>query len=451
MITRTILLTACSLVLAAPSFAQGSGRLHCAADNAGLTLPPGFCAQVVSDSVPGARHVASLPNGDLLVATATRAGGGVVVLRDTNGDGIADVRRTFGVGSGSGIAWRAGKLYFAADSFIVRWQFPAGALEPTGKADTIVSKLLSRGQHAAKTIALSADGANLFANIGAPSNSCQKDDRKTESPGQDPCPILENGGGIWRFDANRTGQVQGDGERWVTGIRNIVAITMGPDGRTPYGAQHGRDMLSGNWGKLFDDKKSAENPGEEFFRLQRGADFGWPFCYWDVDLAKKVLAPEYGGDGRTQGKCANVGQPLVAFPGHWAPDGAVFYGGTQFPASYRGGAFIAFHGSWNRAPLPQAGFNVSFVPFTNGAPSGGHTVFADGFRGKPDEQLHRPTGLAVAADGSLIVTDDKAGRIYRISWTGKLVTSELPASKRTRPQEARGRAPFVKGPARREC
>jgi glucose/arabinose dehydrogenase len=109
-----------------------------------------------------------------------------------------------------------------------------------------------------------------------------------------------------------------------------------------------------------------------------------------------------------------VEQPLVAFPGHWAPESIVFYSDSTFPAEYRGGAFVAFHGSWNRAPLPQAGFNVSFVPFANGQPNGTHRIFADGFRGDSTQQLNRPMGLAVTSDGALIVGDDKGGRIYRI-------------------------------------
>jgi glucose/arabinose dehydrogenase len=287
--------------------------------------------------------------------------------------------------------------------------------------ETIVTELRVQRGHAAKTIAIGQDGS-LFVNIGAPSNACQERDRQEGSPGQDPCPLLEWSGGIWRFDARRQMQRQSDGERWATGLRNMVALTVGPDGRTLWGVQHGRDLLSGNWGRthpIFTDQKNADNPAEELFRIDKGGDYGWPYCYYDVDLKKKVLAPEYGGDGTTVGRCANVGQPLVAFPGHWAPEAMVFYTGNRFPAEYRGGAFVSFHGSWNRAPLPQAGFNVAYVPFENGRPTGSYVVFADGFRGAPNEIRHRPMGLAVAPDGSLVVTDDQGGRIYRIMWRGR--------------------------------
>jgi len=397
--------------------AQGSPSA-CTANNAGIKVPDGFCVQVVADSLGAARHVTVAPNGDLLVAirNTNTARGGIVVLRDADGDGVAETRNMFGIGGGTGIAFHDGHLYFATDSAIVRWRWPAGALEPQGAPDTVVSGLFSRRAHAAKPFTIADDGS-LFVNIGAPSNACQLEDRKEGSKGQDPCPLLESSGGIWRFDSARLGQTQADGERWVTGIRNIVAIAMDPAGRVPWGVQHGRDLLAGNWGKqhpLFTDKKSAENPAEEMFRLERGGDFGWPYCYWDLDLKKKVLAPEYGGDGKRQDRCASVGQPEATYPGHWAPNAMVFYTALVFPVKYRNGAFIAFHGSWNRAPLPQEGFNVVFQPYRNGRPTGGWEVFADGFRGGPNEMLHRPSGLAVARDGSLIVTDDRGGRVYRI-------------------------------------
>jgi glucose/arabinose dehydrogenase len=113
-----------------------------------------------------------------------------------------------------------------------------------------------------------------------------------------------------------------------------------------------------------------------------------------------------------------VGQSEAAYPGHWAPNAVAFYTALVFPVKYRNGVFIAFHGSWNRAPLPQEGFNVVFQPFRNGRPTGAWEVFADGFRGGPSEMLHRPSGLAVARDGSLIVTDDRGGRSTGFAQSG---------------------------------
>lgn len=402
--------------------AQGN-RAACAPDNLRITVPDGFCVQLVVDSVGPARHVTVAPNGDLYVALANSrtARGGVLALRDADGDGVAETTRRFGIGGGSEVRYHDGFLYFGTDSAIVRWKLAAGALEPTTPPDTVVRGLLSeRGHHAAKTFAIGADGF-LYVNIGAPSNACEPQRQGAEQKGPNPCPFLANSGGVWRFDTRKLRQTQADGERYATGTRNLMGVTMDPTGRTVWAVQHGRDLLNGNWGKaipLYTVEKSAENPAEEMFRIDRGADYGWPYCYYDIDVQKKVLAPEYGGDGVKQDRCASVGQPRAAFPGHWAPNGISFYTGTAFPAAYRNGAFIAFHGSWNRAPAAQAGFNVAFQPFAGGLPSGKWSVFADGFRGGPAEMQYRPTGLAVARDGSLIVTDDKAGRIYRIRYVG---------------------------------
>ena len=118
------------------------------------------------------------------------------------------------------------------------------------------------------------------------------------------------------------------------------------------------------------------------------------------------------------GECAQKLGPAAAYPGHWAPNALAFYTGTQFPEKYRGGAFIAFHGSWNRAPEPQAGYNVVFQPFSGGKPSGDYEIFADGFAGPRRRSRVRhgtgPSGLAVAPDGALYVSDDTGGRIWRV-------------------------------------
>ena len=389
---------------------------------AGLQLPEGFCATVFVENVPGVRHIVVAPNGDVFVNTQARGGGsaGILALRDTSGDGKADLQRRFGTEGGTGIALDGTSLYATAGNSIVRYRLAPGALTPVGDPETIVTGLPMNGHHSHNFV---LQGRSLFVNIGSGSNACQERDRQSESPGHNPCHELDARAGIWEFDAARVGQQTRDGRRFATGLRNSVALTRNPIDGYLYASVHGRDQLHDNWPRLFTAEKSAENPGEELVRVDRGSDYGWPYCYYDVDRKSLVLAPEYGGDGRKTAQCASKTEPLMAFPGHWAPNGMVFYTGSQFPAQYRGGAFIAFHGSWNRAPLPQAGYRVVFVPFRFNRPTGSFTTFADGFNpspapGRAAPGTHRPTGVAQGPDGSLFITDDTGGTIWKVSYRG---------------------------------
>jgi glucose/arabinose dehydrogenase len=411
-----------------PSEVAAQGRLPaCDRDNAGLTLPPGFCALVVADNVGPARHLTVAPSGDVFVALReTRQGGqvtrpgGVLVLRDTDGDGKADVQRRFASGAGDDVEFYRGYLYYSTNDAVMRFPWREREMEPAGPVDTIVKGLPARA-HPAKSLAFGPDN-ELYVNIGSPSNSCQQADRVAGSPGKDPCEELESRAGIWRFEANRRHQTQQDGRRFATGLRHSVALAIRPQDGELYAVVHGRDQLFQNWSSVgYDEEAGAEKPAEEFVRIREGDDFGWPYCYYDAQLKLKVLAPEYGGDGRTVGRCRDKKDPLIALPAHWAPNGLVFYQGRQFPERYRGGAFIAFHGSWNRAPLPQGGYNVVFVPFEGNQPTGEWEVFADGFAGAnkdPRQAAHRPCGIAEGPDGSLYVSDDQGGRIYRILYQG---------------------------------
>ncbi|KFI22185.1 PQQ-dependent sugar dehydrogenase [Nitrosococcus oceani] len=388
----------------------------CDPDNGGLTLPQGFCALVVADKVGKARHLTIAANGDVLVAiNATQSSpGGILALRDTTGDGVADLKKRFGNGSGDDVEFHDGYLYFATLDTIVRYPWRSGDLEPAEPAETIVEKLPAAASHQAKSIAFGAKG-DLYVNIGSPSNACQQQDRVAGSPGKDPCDELATRAGIWRFDGRQPNQQQQDGNRFATGLRNTLALALRPQDGQLYGVIHGRDQL--NLWPQFNDSQNAEKPSEELVRIQENNDFGWPYCYHDPALNQKVLAPEYGGDGKTVGRCQKKQDPLLAFPAHWAPEGLLFYAGKQFPEQYRGGAFITFHGSWNRAPLPQEGYNVVFAPFTGKEPTGEWEVFADGFAGQrksPRAAEHRPMGIAEGPDGSLYISDDQGGRIYRI-------------------------------------
>lgn len=393
-------------------------------EDAGISLPAGFAATVFAPAVGRARHVAVRGNGDVFVALrAPEEGMGIVALRDTDGDGKADVMERFGEVAGTGIAFYGDYLYFGADDRIVRFPMHPDQLLPAGPME-LVARVREEGQHAAKPIAFDGAG-NLYVNVGAPSNGCQERDRTPGSPGMDPCPLLEHYGGIWRFDADRTNQSQdADGYRHATGLRNCVAMAWNPAVDALYAVQHGRDQLNTLFPALFSDEDNAELPAEEFHKLHDGSDCGWPYTYWDGRQGRRVVAPEYGGDGAREPEAGRYQEPIAVFPAHWAPNGLVFYTGAMFPERYRGGAFIAWHGSWNRAPLEQRGYKVTFTPMdAQGMPAGDFEVFADGFAGidpvpAPGQAAHRPMGLAVAPDGALFIVDSQEGRVWRVVYQG---------------------------------
>jgi glucose/arabinose dehydrogenase len=400
---------------------------QCDAGNGGITLPAGFCASVFADNVGGARHVVVSPDGKVYAALITgqkigdkadTTGAGILVLADTNHDGLADQRAMFGHVGGTGIAIHDGGLYVDAVTAIVRYTLPTQGLVPQGAVDTIVRGLPANG-HNAHNIAFTANGG-MLVNIGSHTNACQQQDRAAHSPGIDPCPELATRGGIWLFDAKRKNQTEATGRRYVTGLRNGMGIALNPADSKIWGTQHGRDQLFENWPELFDAAAGAEQPAEELVQENQGDDFGWPYCYYDQTQQKLVLAPEYGGDRKKTERCDQKKAPALAFPGHWAPMSLTFYTGSMFPEHYHNGAFIAFHGSWNRTPT-QAGYRVVFVPFTNGVPTGTYEDFATGFARisadslvNPGKAAHRPVGIAIAPDGSMYITDDQNGRIWRV-------------------------------------
>jgi len=397
---------------AMPAFDEGNG---------GIELPAGFRAYVVHPGIGPTRHITVRDDGTIYAAMRrTTNGGGVAVVRDTTGDGRGDeVDYVCPEVSGTGIALRGDWLYFGTDSSIVRYRLPADRILPTGPPETIVSGLLNRRQHAAKPITFDQRG-NVYVTVGAPSNACQEQARTPGSPGMDPCPQLEDSGGIWRFDADLPGQIQADGERYGTGLRHCVTISWSDQFGDLYAVQHGRDQLNSLYPDTYTAEMNAELPAEEVHRVTDGFVGGWPYTYWNHITGERIVAPEYGGDGKMVDESGRFAAPIQAFPGHWAPNGSTFYRGEQFPEQYHGGLFIAWHGSWNRAPLRQGGYKVTFSPFgENGLPNGDAIVFADGFAGtdnlaSPRQATWRPMGLAVGPDGSLYISDSTKGTIWRV-------------------------------------
>jgi len=424
----------------AGSASSPAASAACAGDNGGITLPDGFCATVFADTIGHARHIVVNSNGDVYVntwsgkyyTTPAPSGGFLVAMRDTSNDGKADIIKRFGPdslrgnGGGTGIGIYNGALYAeesgASAAKIVRYAISTDSMTPTSASETIVGALPVSGDHPMHPFAIGQSG-DMYMNSGSATNSCQVKNRTLDSPGKKPCTELFTRGGIWRYDANKTNQRFSSAERYATGIRNAVGIAFDPGGQL-YSIQHGRDQLYDNWPKLYTTDQGQNLPAEELLKIEQGGDYGWPYCYFDGFQKKLVLAPEYGGDGgKAVGECASKKGPEAFVPAHWAPDGLLFYTGSSFPARYKGGAFIAFHGSWNRAPGPQEGYNVVFVPFAGGKPvdPAKYEVFADGFAGankQPDKAAHRPMGVAQGPDGALYITDDKAGRVWRVVYKG---------------------------------
>lgn len=421
MTSKTIVsaMTAAILILALPATADAAD-----AEDTGITLPEGFSATVFGDELGPVRHLAARDDGTvygILYSNAEK--GSIVALKDEDGDGRADVIRYFGSGEGSGMGLHGGYLYYSTDVAVLRYKLTDGEMVPTGAPETVISGFAEQNQHAAKLFTFDGAG-NIYVNIGAPSNACQEETRTEASPGMRPCPQLAQQAGIWRYKAAATGQVHpADGHRYATGIRNGMALDWSADAGALFFATHGRDQLKMLWEGLYTDETNAELPAEEFHRADDGSNHGWPYTYWDSMRGQRMVGPEYGGDGEAVSDNAEYRAPLIGFPGHWAPNGLQFYTGDAFPDSYKNGAFLAFHGSWNRMPLPQGGFNVVFIPFADGAPTGKWSVFADGFAGadplmSPGEAAFRPTGLAVAPDGALYIGADQGGRIWRVTYSG---------------------------------
>ena len=402
-------------------------KFTCDTNNGGLSLPSGFCAVVVTTNAGRARQMAVRDNGDLYVAIdpdpMTKIGGGILALRDTNGDGKADIELRFGTTGGNGIDIRGNDLYFAPDDRVVRYSLSAGDLAPSSPPVVIVGGLVSDGDHHRKTVKVAPDGATMFVNIGSDGNSCQVQNRVDFSPGKDPCPVLDVRAGVWRFSTTQIGQTLASGTRYATETRNMNALAISPTDGKLYGAQNGRDQLFDNWPNFFTARDDALLPGEELFLLEPGKLYGWPYCFWNGERKQKVLAPEYGGDGQKIERCAQRTNPIADYPAHWAPLGMTFYTGTQFPQEYQNGLFIAFHGSRFDPTLQPAGpgYNVVFQPWAAGGPSGQWREFAKGFAQgvfTPDGAAHRPVDVAVAKDGSIYISDDKGGYIWRVRYNG---------------------------------
>ena len=389
-------------------------------DNGGITLPENFGAMVVVDTLGRGRHLVVNKNGDIYVhlRRLNNDGKGIVALRDLNHDGRTDHIEGYSEVNGTGIELHNGYLYFSSRTQVFRAKFDKDELLPTGQLDTLVNLVDGTG-HMEKPFTFDGKG-NMYVNVGSATNACQEEPRTEGSPGINPCVELETRAGIWKFSEDQLNQEQTLDKRYATGIRNAVALTWNTKENKLFALQHGRDDLHRFWPDYYSETDNLELPAEEFLDVEEGDDFGWPYCYFDQFKDQRLKCPEYGGDGESMEGCEGIKKPLIGFPGHWGPNDILFYTGKMFPEKYHNGAFVAFHGSWNRLGSTQQGYNVVFIPMKDGKPSGEWEVFADGFTGGPIESSgdarYRPCGLAQGPDGSLFIVDSQKGRIWRVMY-----------------------------------
>lgn len=426
------------LALALLPFLSGAtyaAEANCPTADTGIVVPKGFCATVFADKIGHARQMVVAPNGTVFANTwsgvyynndTPHEGGFLVALKDMDGDGRAETIERFGptfaegAHGGTGIAIYKDGLYAELNDKIVRYQLKDDEIAPTSKPETILSGMPITGDHPMHPFIID-DKGNLFVSMGSATNTCEVKNRMPHSMGHDPCTEMETRAGVWRYDAEKRDQVFSAKERYASGIRNPEGFDFDKEGRL-YVTQHGRDQLHENWPELYSQEQGFNLPAEEAMILKEGAWYGWPKCYYDDSQGKLVQSPEYGGDGgKKVGDCDKAEPPVAAFPAHWAPNDLKIYKSEDFPEGYRDGAFIAFHGSWNRAPGPQQGYNVVFQPLKDGKKSGDWIVFADGFAGKhkdPSRAEHRPSGLAIGPYGALYISDDVGGRVWRVVYEG---------------------------------
>ena len=406
-------------------------------NNGGLYFPEGFEALVVVDSIGQTRHITVRDNGDIYAQLQnTDNGKGTVAMRDLNNDGKADSIVHFGdftdKGRGAtGLIIHNGYLYTSTKKNIYRTKLTPGALVPTSKTEVVFTDMapnLNRNWHTTKPLAFDDEG-HMYVPFGSPSDACQ--DRNLYGPvgipngkGLFPCPELEKHAGIWQFDADKIGLTQEDGVKFATGIRSVVGMKWNPKDKSLYAVGNGIDNFHTIFPEIFTQWQAAVLPSEKLMKIKKGSNYGWPYAYYDQLQKKNVLQPGYGGDGKIVGKASEYDEPAIGFPGHWAPMDVMFYQGNQFPKRYNNGAFVAFHGSTDRAPYPMSGFIVCFVPFDdNGEATGDWEVFADGFTGveivaNTSDAVYRPMGLSTGPDGSLYISESNKGKIWRVMYKG---------------------------------
>jgi len=427
--------------LGAILIAVAAVALTAASEPDGLSLPSGFHATVVAEGLGAIRHLTVRANGNIYVSTPQNQdgkGGGIIALH-LDAHHHADRTEHFGtVDGGTGIRFHDDRLYASTPSAVYRFAFRGNELVPTSEPELIVDGMPASHpgfNRVNRPIAFDGKG-HLFVALDASANLCTAQTQPppgrplpaTPPVGVKPCPDLTTRAGVWRFDANKAGQTfPAAGEMWATGIRDIDSLDWSPADGHLYGIMHGRDNTNRFWPDLVstdDDFRIAD----EMHRITKVTDFGWPYTYYDGAKNLRLVAPEYGGYGKTSPRPCAYSTPVVTFHSRRpAPVDLLFYAGKAFPAAYRGGAFVVLHGTQNKY-----GYNVVLVPFDRNGKPGVQTVFADGFAAfdpssaTPGPARYRPIGIAEGPDGALYVADSQKGRIWRIAYGGDSSQTDAP-------------------------
>ena len=397
-----------------------------AAEPDGLILPSGFHVTVVTEGLGPVRHLAVRENGDIFVSTPVdkqNSGGGIIALHLDKNHNAVQVEHFGTVDGGTAIRFYKGALYAATASAIYRFTFSSGGTLLPGKDPEIIVDGMpaSHPGFNRANIALAFDEkGDMFVALEGSANLCTAPNTTEGAPpvGLKPCPDLKIRAGVWRFNANKIGQkFPTDGEQLATGIRDISSLDWSPADGHLYGIVHGRDNTHRIWPEMI-SAEDDDHIADEMHRITRGADFGWPYTYYDGVRNVRLIAPEYGGDGKTPAPAGVYSTPVLTFQSpRAAPVDLVFYSGDKFPASYHKGAFVVLHGTRSKN-----GYDVVFVPFGKSGKAGSPTVFADGFAAfdpsskTPSVARYRPIGAAVGPDGALYIADSQKGRIWRIAY-----------------------------------
>ncbi len=338
-----------------------------------IKLPPGFSISVFAE-VDNARSMVLSPGGTLFVGN--RNENSVYAVKDTDGDFKADKRWVIasGLNMPNGVAFKDGDLYVAEVSRIIKFKDIENSLSKPPAPEVVYDKYPTETHHGWKYIAFGPDG-KLYVPVGAPCNICESKDAVYAS--------------ITRINQDGTGM-----EVFASGVRNTVGFTWHPETKALWFTDNGRDMMG-------DDVP----PCELNTAPSAGLNFGYPYCHGGT-----INDPEFGN----KKPCSDFVKPVQNLNAHVAPLGVKFYTGTMFPQTYRNQAFIAEHGSWNRTK--KSGHLVSLVKLENGQ-SVGYETFAEGWLDhETQEAWGRPVDILVMPDGSMLVSDDKGGMIFRIAY-----------------------------------